>query len=135
MANLNETLHELRQAYVAESSDDLGGLSRLLGEIEATPSASTLEHIQRRFLGLAGSGYTYGFPLVSTLGRRGEKLCGALLRSEKLASPSIVMACRAVVGDLRAEFDRLQATYTQGPWATRAPQGRPLSFLRWTRPA
>lgn len=135
MANLNETLHELRQAYVAESSDDLGGLARLIAEIEARPSAPTLEHIQRRFLGLAGSGYTYGFPLVSTLGRRGEKLCGALLRSENLVSPSILIACRAVVGDLRAEFDRLQATYAHGPWVSRAPQSRPSSFLRWARHA
>ena len=134
MANLNETLHELRQAYVEESSDDLGRIARLIAEIEAAPSGAALEHVHRRFLGLAGSGYTYGFPVVSTLGRRGEKLCAALLRSDSFVSPSILLACRAVVGDLRAEFDRLQALYAQAPWARTTPS-RPSSLLRWARTA
>jgi hypothetical protein len=115
MANLNETLHALREAYVAEANENLARIDRLISALETEPTGPTLEHLHRRFLGLAGSGYTYGFPEVSTLGRQGERLCAALLRTGRCASPSVLLASRAVLRGLQAEFDRLRALYAIGP--------------------
>jgi hypothetical protein len=131
MANLNETLHTLRREYVAEASENLGRIHRLISTMETEPSGPTLDRLHRRFLGLAGSGYTYGFPEVSTLGRQGERLCAALLRTGRCASPSVLLASRAVLRGLQAEFDRLRALYVIGPWARRDTAYPGASFLRW----
>lgn len=133
MTNLNETLHALREAYVAEANENLARIDRLISALETEPTGPTLEHLHRRFLGLAGSGYTYGFPEVSTLGRQGERLCAALLRTGRCTSPSVLLASRAVLRGLQAEFDRLRALYAGGPWVRRDrdPAGPRSSFLKW----
>lgn len=131
MANLNETLHTLRREYVAEAEENLDRIDRLISTMQTEPSGPTLEHLYRRFLGLAGSGDTYGFPEVSRLGRQAERLCGALLRTGRFASPSVLLACRAVLRGLKAEFDRLRALYVIGPWVQRDAARPRASFLRW----
>jgi len=131
MANLNEALHALRGEYVAEANENLGLIERLISTMETEPSRPTLERLHLRFLGLAGSGYTYGFPEVSTLGRQGERLCAALLRTGQHASPSVLLASRAVLRSLQAEFDRLRALYVIGPWVRGATARPRASFLRW----
>jgi hypothetical protein len=119
MATVHETLQDLRSEYVSESTENLGHIDRLLRRLEGAADKAALEQLHRRFLGLAGSGYTYGFPLVSTLGRKGERICAPLLQPGQMVSPGRLVACRAVLDELRAEFDRLQAAYTAGPWARR----------------
>jgi hypothetical protein len=131
MANLNEALHTLRREYVAEANENLGHIDRLISKMQTEPSGPTLEHLYRRFLGLAGSGDTYGFPEVSRLGRQGEKLCGALLRTGRFASPSVLLACRAVLRSLQAEFDRLRPLYLIGPWVQPDTRRSRAPFLRW----
>jgi hypothetical protein len=131
MANLNETLHTLRREYVAEANENLGHIDRLISTMQAEPTGPTLEHLYRRFLGLAGSGDTYGFPEVSRLGRQGEKLCGALLRTGRFASPSVMLACRAVLRGLEGEFDRLRPLYVIGPWVQRDTPRARASSMRW----
>ncbi len=119
MATVHETLQDLRSEYVGEANENLGHIDRLIHRLDASPDLTALEQLHRRFLGLAGSGYTYGFPLVSTLGRKGERICAPLLQQAQALSPGRLVACRAVLDDLRAEFDRLQAAYTAGPWVRR----------------
>ena len=126
MATVHETLQDLRTEYVGESADNLDHIDGLLRRLESNPDLTSLEQLHRRFLGLAGSGYTYGFPLVSTLGRKGERICAPLLQQGQV-SPGRLVACRAVLDELRAEFDRLQAAYTAGPWARRV-QARPQTW-------
>jgi hypothetical protein len=123
---LHETLYELRRQYVSEGHENLDRIAGLLAELEAGPDSSALESLHRRFLGLAGSGYTYGFPEVSTLGRQGEKLCGAVLRTGKPSS-SVLAACRSVLGRLREEFDRLRGVYSLTPWKSHGPPGRRMA--------
>lgn len=123
MANLNEMLNELRGEYVREADENLAGIATLIAGLEAGPDPAALASLHRRFLGLAGSGYTYGFPEVSRLGREGEKLCAALLGWVEPPSPSILSACESVRLRLRIEFNRIQAIYAQGPWS------RPLATV------
>jgi hypothetical protein len=130
MANLDQALHGLRSEYVAEADQNLGQIARFLEEAERDPMGPALEQLHRRFLGLAGSGYTYGFPEVSTLGRQGEKLCAALLRDRAIWSPSVLQACGSVLLRLRAEFDRLQAAYDLA-YAPPVAAPRPASFRPW----
>ena len=116
---------------MAEATENLGRIDRLISMMETEASGPTLERLHRRFLGLAGSGYTYGFPEVSTLGRQGERLCAALLRTGRFASPSVLLASRAVLRGLQAEFDRLHALYVMGPWVESDTARPRASFLRW----
>jgi hypothetical protein len=127
MATVHETLQDLRNEYVGESTDNLDHIHGLIRQLEGSPDLTSLEQLHRRFLGLAGSGYTYGFPLVSTLGRKGERLCAPSLQQGQVLSPGRLVACRAVLDELRAEFDRLLAAYTAGPWARRVPS-RPQTW-------
>ncbi|HSB60631.1 MAG TPA: hypothetical protein VLI67_02855, partial [Vicinamibacteria bacterium] len=83
-------------------------------------------------LGLAGSGYTYGFPVVSTLGRQGERTCAPALRDGGALTTADLVACRGVLERLREEFERLQAVHALGPWARR-PAPRPGTWAVWTR--
>ena len=119
MATVHETLQDLRSEYVGEANENLGHIDRLIRRLEADPDLTALEHLHRRFLGLAGGGYTYGFPVVSTLGRKGERICAPLLQSGQILPPGELAACQSVLGQLRAEFDRLQAVYAAGPWVRR----------------
>ena len=125
MATVHETLQDLRTEYVGEANENLGHMDGLIRRLEADPDPTALEHLHRRFLGLAGSGYTYGFPVVSTLGRKGERICGPLLQQGQALSAGRLVACRTVLEDLRAEFDRLRALYAAGPWVRRStPRAR-----------
>jgi len=94
MANLNETLHQLRREYVAEADENLDRIDRLISTMQTEPTGPTLEHLYRRFLGLAGSGDTYGFPEVSRLGRQ--------------ADPAHVRATAAELGDRGIELIRVE---------------------------
>ena len=119
MATVHETLQDLRSDYVGEANENLGHIDRLIRRLEADPDLTALEHLHRRFLGLAGGGYTYGFPVVSTLGRKGERIWAPLLQGGQILPPRELAACQSVLGQLRAEFDRLQAVYAAGPWVRR----------------
>ncbi len=130
MATVHETLQDLRSEYVGEANENLGHIDRLIRRLEAERDLTALEHLHRRFLGLAGSGYTYGFPVVSTLGRKGERICAPLLQQGQGLSPGRLVACRAVLDELRAEFDRLRALYSAGPWVRRDPP-RTRTWAAW----
>ncbi len=130
MATVHETLQDLRTEYVGEANENLGHIDRLVRRLEANPDLTALEHLHRRFLGLAGGGYTYGFPVVSTLGRKGERICAPLLQGGQILPPEELAACRSVLALLRAEFDRLQAVYTSGPWVRRATP-RTQTWANW----
>lgn len=136
MATVLETLQELRSQYVGEAGENLGRIDRLIRRLAVQPDREALEHLHRRFLGLAGSGYTYGFPVVSSLGRQGERICASALQDERGLSPADVAACVAVLSGLREEVVRLQAVYAMGPWIKRAPRAQTWatgSWVAWER--
>jgi len=131
MATVHETLQELRSEYVSEGSDNLARIDRLIGLLEVQADATALEHLHRRFLGLAGSGYTYGFPVVSTLGRQGEQTCASAFHDGRALTTADLAACRGVLGRLREEFERLLAVHALGPWVKR-PAPRARTWAAWT---
>jgi hypothetical protein len=139
MATVHEILQDLREAYVGDAAENLEQIGRLLRQLAAAPDRTALEYLHRRFLGLAGSGYTYGFPIISTLGRQGERLCAPILQTGERLTPSQLSACQGVLEGLREEFARLRAIYAVGPWirpAAAAPaagarvEGRARWFAR-----
>jgi len=126
MATVHETLQQLRTEYLVEAVENVGRIDRMIGRLEAEgPDPGVLESLHRRFLGLAGSGFTYGFPLVSRLGREGERTCAAFLRNDQPLPPREIHDLRRLLGELRDEFERLHAAYSVGPWLRRtAPSDR-----------
>jgi len=72
----------LREQFVKGAPDRLEKLRRSLDALEHEPaSPDRLKEVLRHFHTLAGSGTTFGFPVVSELARQGEESCGA--RSKK----------------------------------------------------
>jgi len=104
MANWAETMKQLRTDYVREAKTNLEAVSRLVERLEQGSSVKALPDLTRRFHGLAGSGFTYGFPEVSTLGRRGERACKAMAERGGAALPAELGEWHAVLGGLRREF-------------------------------
>ncbi len=92
-------LQELRREYLADSPKRLAEL-RALGARLAGGDATALAECRQAFHRLAGSGGSYGFPLVSTRSREGEQLAqrlasAAVLRAEDIAA---ISACIEGVG-------------------------------------
>jgi diguanylate cyclase (GGDEF)-like protein len=103
-----ETLKELRVEYVQESHDKLDDIERLLAQLAlANADGDALRDLLRRFHGFAGSGATYGFPHVSTLGLEGERVCRASLEGG-MASTADIARWRQLRADLKAQFSALQ---------------------------
>ena len=74
---LAQQLRALRREYLADSTKRVDELRRLLARLAAGERA-TLRDLTQAFHRLAGSGGSYGFPLVSTRSREGERLASRL---------------------------------------------------------
>jgi len=68
---LEAAMHALRAEYLAESPERVRELSAALGRLR-TKDATALADLQRHFHRLAGSGGSYGFPLVTDRSRAAE---------------------------------------------------------------
>jgi chemotaxis protein histidine kinase CheA len=77
---LDVAMKTLRAEYLAESPERVRELSAALGRLRAKDVAALVD-LQRYFHRLAGSGGSYGFPLVTDRSRAGE-LAVALLARE-----------------------------------------------------
>jgi diguanylate cyclase (GGDEF)-like protein len=104
MATWAETLQLLRTEYVRDARASLDVMTGLLEKLESGRSAGVLPDLTRRFHGLAGAGFTYGFPEVSALGRRGEKACRVAVGRGGAFLPAELAEWRAVLRGLRREF-------------------------------
>jgi diguanylate cyclase (GGDEF)-like protein len=104
MASWAETMQQLRTEYVREAQENLEVVDRLVERLEQDSSPKALPELTRRFHGLSGSGFTYGFPEVSVLGRRGETTCKKVAERGGAPQPADLGQWHAVVHGLRREF-------------------------------
>lgn len=104
MASWAETMQQLRAEYVREARANLETVTLLVERLEQDRSPKALPDLARRFHGLAGSGFTYGFPEVSALGRRGEKACKTVAERGGAPLPTELGEWHAVLHGLRREF-------------------------------
>lgn len=74
---LEAAMHALRAEYLAESPERVRELSAALGRLRAKDAAA-LTDLQRCFHRLAGSGGSYGFPLVTDRAREAEQSASRL---------------------------------------------------------
>ncbi|MGD0483203.1 MAG: Hpt domain-containing protein [Gemmatimonadales bacterium] len=77
--SLEAAMHTLRAEYLAESPERVRELSAALGRLRVK-DATALADLQRHFHRLAGSGGSYGFPLVTDRSRAGELAVSLLAR-------------------------------------------------------
>lgn len=68
---LDAAMQALRAEYLAESPERVRELSEALGRLRAKDAAA-LADLQRYFHRLAGSGGSYGFPLITDCSRAAE---------------------------------------------------------------
>jgi HPt (histidine-containing phosphotransfer) domain-containing protein len=99
-----DALEGLRAEYLGDSDAKLEAIALLIQELVASGGADGLEELERRFHGLKGSGSTYGFPRVSSLGARGEQACRIAVKRGGTVSAGDLAECRAVLKSLRREF-------------------------------
>jgi len=74
---LARQLRALRREYLSDSAQRVGELRGLLARL-ANGERAVLRELSQAFHKLAGSGGSYGFPLVSTRSREGEQLANRL---------------------------------------------------------
>lgn len=110
---LAQQLRALRHEYLVDSTkrvDELRGLYARLaaGERAAVPD------LRQAFHRLAGSGGSYGFPLVSTRSREGERLASRLAGEDAAIAPADLESVRECVeGVARAFAEALNALNTE----------------------
>jgi chemotaxis protein histidine kinase CheA len=79
---LDVAMQALRAEYLAESPERVRELSAALGRLRVKDAAA-LADLQRYFHRLAGSGGSYGFPLVTDRSRAGELAVSLLARESR----------------------------------------------------
>ncbi|MGH7702095.1 MAG: Hpt domain-containing protein, partial [Gemmatimonadales bacterium] len=70
--SLEQAFDALRQEYVAEAPGRLAELRKDIAAFRAGES-DAVASLKNRFHRLAGSGGSYGFPIISTIGREMER--------------------------------------------------------------
>ena len=98
---LAQQLRQLRREYLGDSVKRVAELKTLLAGLEGDPRAA-LGALRQAFHRLAGSGGSYGFPLVSARSREGE---GLAQRLESAGNP-LAPADIAGIADCIAAIDR-----------------------------
>jgi hypothetical protein len=101
-----EAIEALRSEYLRNSEAKLEAIAGLIERLEGRPTGEALGSLQSRFHGLSGSGLTYGFPAVSTLGGRGEDACRAVRKGDGTPTPGDFAEWRIVLDALHRELDR-----------------------------
>lgn len=93
---LAEQLRQLRREYLADSTQRVEELRRLCARLAAGERTAVPE-LRQAFHRLAGSGGSYGFPIVSTQSREGERLAVRLAAADVAVTPADLEALRANV--------------------------------------
>ena len=100
---LAEQLRQLRREYLADSAQRVEELRRLYARLASGERAAAPE-LRQAFHRLAGSGGSYGFPLVSTRSREGERLAVRLDGAEVVVAPADLDALGASVEAVAQAF-------------------------------
>jgi chemotaxis protein histidine kinase CheA len=102
---LEQQLRALRREYLSDSAQRVAELRQVRARLAGGEQAA-LAAMRQAFHRLAGSGGSYGFPLVSSNGREGERLVQTLIDAG--ATPGAA-ACDA----LDACIDRIVAAFEE----------------------
>jgi len=112
---LAQQLRLLRREYLTDSAQRVDELRRLWARLAAGERAAASE-LRQAFHRLAGSGGSYGFPLVSTRSREGEHLAGRLAAEDGAVQPGDLESLRTCVDGVAAAFtDALKTLDTESP--------------------
>ena len=102
-------LKALRHEYLTDSTRRVEELRRLLERLTAGERAALAE-LRQALHRLAGSGGSYGFPMVSSRSRDGEQLAVKLSAGDAALDPASLASLGACVEDVaRAFADALAA--------------------------
>jgi len=115
LTSWESTLRALTVEYVQGSGGRLDDAQALLAGLREHPNdASKLRLLKRAFHAFAGSGGTYGFTRVSSLGLEGEQGCLDVLAAGLPVPPGQLARWGSIIEDLRREFS-LAATTSPTP--------------------
>jgi len=111
---LEAAMHALRAEYLADSPERVRELSAALGRLR-TKDATALADLQRYFHRLAGSGGSYGFPLVTDRSRAGEHAVARLASEGRTPEREDFAALERHVLEVADAFREAQRTFAGGP--------------------
>lgn len=101
---------ELRREYLADAPKRVAELHDLSARL-ARGDVSALADCRQAFHRLAGSGGSYGFPLVSTRSREGEQLVQRLAAAGASPQPADLLAIDASVAGVALAFEEAAAAF------------------------
>lgn len=107
---LAQQLRALRREYLSASGQRVEELRRIRGRL-AAGERGALGEFRQAFHRLAGSGGSYGFPLVSARSREGERLAQRLDATGSPAAHDDLAAFDACIDGVAAAFAEAQQTF------------------------
>ena len=105
-------LQALRREYLADSPQRVAELRALSGRL-ARGDLGALADCRQAFHRLAGSGGSYGFPLVSTTSREGEHLVERLAATGTSLAPSDLAGIDACIAAIARAFAEASTAFGQ----------------------
>ena len=101
---LEQQLRALRREYLADSVQRVDELRQVCTRLQDGQRAALVD-LRQSFHRLAGSGGSYGFPLVSSSSREGEQLVQALIADGRAPGAADFSALDACIGRIASVFD------------------------------
>jgi hypothetical protein len=112
---LSQQLRALRREYLADSTKRVDELRRLYERLAAGERGVAPE-LRQAFHRLAGSGGSYGFPLVSARSREGEQIASRVAAEGTAVAPTELESLRACVDGVAGAFaEALKALDSESP--------------------
>lgn len=111
---LARQLRALRREYVADSSQRVTELRSILDRL-SRGDRSALAEFRQAFHRLAGSGGSYGFPVVSTQSREGERMAQRLIAANAAIGPDDFRAFGTCVDAVASAFADAQRALDTEP--------------------
>ncbi len=112
--SLEEQLRVLRRQYLEQSSQRVEELQRLRGRVGSGERAALAE-LRQALHKLAGSGGSYGFPVVSARSREGERLAQGLEAAGAAVGERELAALDACIRDIAEAFRGARESPGTGP--------------------
>lgn len=116
METWEQALRQLRGRFVRGSQERLGRIAVCLERLEKDRAdTAALSELRKEFHNLSGLGTTYGFPLVTRLGLKGEAACDTLRSAGATPAAEDLDAYRKILDELREQFTAAESD--RGPEA------------------
>jgi len=101
---LEQQLRALRREYLSDSAERVAELRQVRARLAGGEHAA-LAAMRQAFHRLAGSGGSYGFPLVSSNSREGERLVQTLIDAGATPGAATCAALDACIDGVAAAFE------------------------------